>query len=392
MIVYDYKNITLPILSPVLVIKIMDNSAKKNELDHAWKPVILSPRNQEDTDVVKKLKDTGKVMFFDTFELQLTELIKARNPKRNLSLEELSEKKADFFSASGKSSMESGNWVYYPWRNTLVRILEENEFVQLRTVRNRYKITQEEQEKLQNQVIGVIGLSVGQSVALCLAMERCFGELRIADFDTLDLSNMNRIRTGLFNLGIKKSWIVAREIAEIDPYLKVTLFNEGVTESNLETFFTWEGKKLDVLIEECDSLPIKLLSRIQAKAMRIPVMMDTSDRGMMDIERFDREPERPIFHGLLEAFGEEKSLLAKLPENGKEVMMALLQFENLSDRVKYSFSELGKSITSWPQLASSVILGGAACCHYARMLLLGRELASGRFYVDLDHIINLNEG
>jgi ribosomal protein S18 acetylase RimI-like enzyme len=27
--------------------------------------------------------------------------------------------------------------------------------------------------------------------------------------------------------------------------------------------------------------------------------MDTSDRGLLDIERFDLEPERPIFHGLI---------------------------------------------------------------------------------------------
>lgn len=71
----------------------MDDSTNKNELDHAWRPVILSPRKQVDKDVVAKLKDTGKVMFFDTFELQLTELIKTMNPKRSLSLEELSEKK-----------------------------------------------------------------------------------------------------------------------------------------------------------------------------------------------------------------------------------------------------------------------------------------------------------
>ncbi|WP_162342018.1 ThiF family adenylyltransferase [Cyclobacterium salsum] len=370
----------------------MDDSTDKNELDHAWKPVILSPRDQVDKDVVTKLKDTGKVMFFDTFELQLTELIKTSNPKRSLSLEELSEKKVEFYTASGNSAQESGNWIYYPWRKTLVRILEEKDFIRLRTVRNKYKITEEEQQKLQEQSIGVIGLSVGQSVALCLAMERCFGELRIADFDTLDLSNMNRIRTGLFNLGLKKSWIVAREIAEIDPYLKVSLFNDGISEANLEEFLTWNGKKLDLLIEECDSLPVKIQSRMKAKSLGIPVIMDTSDRGMMDIERFDKEPERPIFHGLLADFGKEADLIAKLPDKGKDIMMALLQFDNLSQRVQYSFSELGKSITSWPQLASSVVLGGAACCHYARMILLGLPVASGRFYVDLDQIINLNEG
>ncbi len=391
MIVYYYKNITLPILSPFLGSKIMENSNNKSEFKHSYKPLIFSPQLQEDRDVMGKLKETGKVLFFDTFELQLTELIKMENPKRKLTLEELSEKKADYYAASEKNSSENGNWIYYPWRNTVVRILEEKEFIRLRTVRNRYKITEKEQEQLQKQIIGVIGLSVGQSVALSLAMERCFGELRIADFDTLDLSNMNRIRTGLYNLGIKKSWIVAREIAEIDPYLKVTLYDEGVTESNMDDFLM-KGGKMDLLIEECDSLPIKILSRLKARSLGIPVMMDTSDRGMMDIERFDLEPGRPIFHGLLSDYGEEKELLNILPEKGREIMISLLQFENLSDRVKYSFGELGKTITSWPQLASSVLLGGAACCHYARMLLLGQEVNSGRFYVDLDKILNLNEG
>src|SRR5690606_20421554 len=99
----------------------------------------------------------------------------------------------------------------------------------------------EEQNILLSKKIGIIGLSVGQSVAISLAMERSFGELRIADFDTLDLSNMNRIRTGLFNLGIKKSWMVAREIAEIDPFLKVTVYEEGITDENIDDFFTLGG-------------------------------------------------------------------------------------------------------------------------------------------------------
>ncbi|MEX0882835.1 MAG: ThiF family adenylyltransferase [Cyclobacteriaceae bacterium] len=369
----------------------MENSMQMSEFDQSYKPFILSPQSQEDNEIIKKLKESGKVMFFDTFELQLTELIKILNSKRKLSLEELSEKKLDFYEMSGKPLFENGNWIYYPWRNTLIRILEEKDFVKLRTIRNRYKITQEEQEVLQKKIIGVIGLSVGQSVAISLAMERVFGEIRIADFDKLDLSNLNRIRTGLYNLGIKKSWIVAREIAEIDPYLKVNVFNEGIYEKNIDDFFNLGGK-MDLLIEECDSLPIKILSRLKARALGIPVMMDTSDRGMLDIERFDLVSDRPIFHGLLTSFGDENELLEKLPEHGKEIMMSLLQYNNLSERVKYSFSELGKSITSWPQLASSVLMGGAVCCHYARMMLLGQKVESGRIYIDLDEIIKLNEG
>ncbi len=50
------------------------------------------------------------------------------------------------------------------------------------------------QIKLASSRVGVTGLLVGQSIAM--AMEVSFGELRIADFDTMELSNMNWIRTG----------------------------------------------------------------------------------------------------------------------------------------------------------------------------------------------------
>ena len=51
---------------------------------------------------------------------------------------------------------------------------------------------------------------------------------------------------------------------------------------------------------KCDSFPIKILSRLKARDYHIPVLMDTSDKGLIDIERFDLEPQRALFHGLLE--------------------------------------------------------------------------------------------
>lgn len=369
----------------------MSNSEHEDDFSHPYRALVLSPRLSEDIEIIDRIKENHSVIVLDTFESQVEELIKINNPTRSFTKEDLREAKSHYLKSSGRLLEEQGNWVFYPWRRTLVRILEEGDFIKLRTSRNQYKITPEEQEVLSKKAIGVIGLSVGQSVALSLAMERCFGELRIADFDVLDLSNMNRIRTGVFNLGIKKTHIVSREIAEIDPYLKVTLFNEGINEQNMHDFFTLGGD-LDLLIEECDSLPIKIGSRILAKSLKTPVLMDTSDRGMIDIERFDLQPDRPIFHGFLESFGPEDQLLRLLPDRASDMMMSLLQFQNLSERVKYSFSEIGKTITTWPQLASSVIMGGAAVCHYSRMLLLNQKVGSGRYYIDLELLINSHEG
>jgi molybdopterin/thiamine biosynthesis adenylyltransferase len=354
-----------------------------------YKPLIINSSSEKSNSTLQKLQKNPSITIFDEINSQVGDLIKLRNPQHKYNSVEINEAIADFFGSQSPSSF--GNWVYYPWRHCLVHLLAEEEFITVRTIRNKYVITEEEQKKLASKKIGIIGLSVGQSVALTLALERGCGELRLADFDTLELSNLNRVRAGVHNLGIKKSVVAAREIAEIDPYLNVVLYNEGVHDDNIHDFFT-QGGKLDLLIEECDSLEVKIRSRIKAKELGIPVLMDTSDRGMIDIERFDLEPERPILHGLLQRFGEESDLVAKNLNKNSEILMALLDFNKLSDGAQQSIVEIGKTITSWPQLASSVILGGGACGYYSRMILLGQEIRSDRYYVDLEKIAKFNHG
>ena len=137
---------------------------------------------------------------------------------------------------------------------------------------------------------------MGQSIALTVATERICGEMHLADFDDVELSNMNRLNAGIQDLGTPKVILAARKIAELDPYIKVTCFEDGFISANKEAFFTQNGK-IDILVEECDSIDIKIQSRIDAKSLGIPVVMDTNDNGMIDIERFDLEPSRPILHG-----------------------------------------------------------------------------------------------
>lgn len=318
---------------------------------------------------------------------QIKDLIKLSNPTTSFSSKSLEEKAAEFLEKNGGDCY--GNWVFYPWRNTLVHVLPEKEFAEVRTVRNKYKITPEEQALLAEKKIGIVGLSVGQSVALALTLERTFGELRIADFDTLELSNLNRIRTGIYNLGEKKTTIVSREIAEIDPYLKVTVYEEGVTEENIDRFLC-DGGKLDLLIDECDSLDMKLMMRDRARMLQIPVIMDTSDRGMLDIERFDKEPHREIFHGLVKDLDYRQ--LKDLPMKERiPIVLKITGLETLSTRMKASLLEVNQSITSWPQLASSVFLGGALAAHASKEILLDNTLESGRFYVDFDELLVANQ-
>ncbi len=55
--------------------------------------------------------------------------------------------------------------------------------------------------------------------------------------------------------------IAAREISELDPYIKVSIFNEGLTKSNIDDYFTGGSGKLDLVVEVCDGLDVKILAR-----------------------------------------------------------------------------------------------------------------------------------
>ncbi|GAA4314147.1 hypothetical protein GCM10023149_10200 [Mucilaginibacter gynuensis] len=350
-----------------------------------YQPLIFRLGNPLDKKNFDLLFENQSVYFVcDEIYGQLQELVKSKNPSLMISDEEYPALIDQHL--SGKDISEYGVWVYYPWSRRLVHLLDEDEFIEVRTNRNRNKITSEEQHILKTKKIGIVGLSVGQSIALTIAMERTCGELRLADFDTAELSNLNRIRTGTHHLGVNKTVIAAREILELDPFLKVKIFSDGLQEDNMDDFFLGGGK-LDLFVEVCDGLDIKIISRYKARDLQIPVIMDTNDRGMLDIERFDLEPNRAVLHGLADGLDPES---IKNLSNQEKIpyVLKIVGAETMSARLKSSMLEIRKTINTWPQLASSVTLGGAATTDVSRRILLNQFHDSGRYYIDLDEIIS----
>jgi len=98
----------------------------------------------------------------------------------------------------------------------VVRLLAPRAFSTLRLDRNRNKLTRAEQARQRTLRIGVVGVSAGHMIAHVLAMEGLAGEIRLADFDTIELSNLNRIPASVLDLGVNKAVVAARRIAEID--------------------------------------------------------------------------------------------------------------------------------------------------------------------------------
>ena len=336
------------------------------------------------TQLERLLVSKPYIRVYDTILSQLREVIKTDHPSKTLSDIEIDEKIQ--VRLAGRNPGDYGVWVYYPWNEKLVHLLDEQEFVYVRTNRNKYKITDQEEARLAQKRVGVIGLSVGQSVSLTMAMERTFGELRIADYDTLEITNLNRLRSGVFNMGLLKTVLVAREIAEIDPYLKVTCYHEGINDNNIENFLTGGGN-LDVLIDECDSVDVKIKCRVAARKFRIPVLMEASDRCTVDIERFDLEPDRPILHGYVDHLDLGQMRDLKTMEEKLPYILPIVGIDTMSPRLKASAVEIGQTINTWPQLASAVTMGGGIMADICRKVLLHQLSVSGRFFIDIDELI-----
>ncbi|MET8998629.1 ThiF family adenylyltransferase [Amycolatopsis sp. NPDC004169] len=341
--------------------------------DHGvWRPVLHTADAALDA-----LLASGEVReVHDTIDEQLTELVRSREPACRDEAE-IDRRKQD--QLGGVPSWAYGTWAWYPWSGRLVHVLPREEFRLVRTDRNRGRIERPEQRRLLAKRIGVIGLSVGNSAALTCALEGIGGAFRLADFDAFGLSNLNRLRAGVHDLGVNKAVLSARQLFEVDPYLDVEIQPAGLDPDTIGDFFRGG---LDLLVEECDTPWVKIAAREHARDLGIPVVMDCNDRGMLDVERFDTEPDRPLLHGLL---GDVKSvdLLELEPRARVELILAMVDAGRISPELAASFGELGRTLSSWPQLASGVALGGALCAEAARRILLGLPCASGRFYTDL---------
>ncbi|MFE0521004.1 ThiF family adenylyltransferase [Streptomyces sp. NPDC058954] len=352
----------------------------------AYQPLLLDLMEADGEATLTALLESGAVRdIHDRIDDQLEELVRCLRPGESLDGRALAAAATEM--CAGVPRRRYGTWVWYPWSGRLVHLLPAEEFRLVRTDRNRDKISRVEQQALLGRRIGVVGLSVGNSAALTCAMEGVGGSFRLADFDRLGLSNLNRLRAGVHDLGIEKTVLCARQMYEIDPYLSIEIYREGVTEETVEEFFgTVPGSELDVLIEECDTLWAKFAVREHARDRRIPVLMDANDRGLLDVERFDEEPDRSLFHGRV---GETtaQDVRAMDAAEALDLLLRIVDADLLSPAMTDAIGRIGRTLSSWPQLASGIMLGAALVTDTARRILLGAPVPSGRYYADLEALI-----
>lgn len=347
------------------------------------RPIIFDFKKEDDQKASEDLLASGRIQcVIDDYKEQQNELFAVKNPSM-VYAPDFKKKFEDYYSALERECpiWQSGRWAYFPWLSKMSHILEENDFQMVRTARNKNLINKEEQEKFYNATVGIGGLSVGNSVALAIVLQGGAKKIKLADLDRLALSNTNRIRTGVDNLGVLKVEMTARQIYEINPYAEVELFPEGLTKENIGRFF--EG--LDIVIDELDNLAVKYLIREQAKEHKIAVVMaaDNGDNAVVDVERYDLDPNTPFFQGRMGEVSYE--MLSKLDKFGIGRMITKhVGPENVTERMQQSLLEMGKTIVSWPQLGGAALINGSAVAYCVRKILNGQPIENNRALISLD--------
>lgn len=347
------------------------------------KPIIFNNKIENFEDFKKRFQ-ISKII--DTYEEQLEDLFLIRNPKYKF----INNHQQDFEKflqeyKREKSFSELGEWVYFPWDKCLTHYLPNDEHQEIRTARNKNLITKQEQDKFYNFKVGIVGLSVGSHAALILAMSGGGRFIKLADPDKISSSNLNRIRYDFTKIGINKCELAAQQIYKINPYAEIDEYANGITDENMAEFL--DG--IDILIEECDNLLLKIKLRIEAKKRGIPVVMatDNDDNIIVDIERYDLDKNLKIFNGVAGDLTIDEFQKIQ-PQDLPKLATKIAGPNFITTRMFESVKEVGKTLYSWPQLGTAATLCGVAIAYIVKKIANGNKIKSGKMEINLDSIFD----
>lgn len=128
-------------------------------------------------------------------------------------------------------------------------------------------VTRSEQQRFKDGKITVIGCGGigGQTIEMLARMG--IGELVLVDEDAFDISNLNRQTLAtLSDVGLDKSAVAKDKVRLINPYVKVTSFNEHVDETNIDKIIS----DSDIVIDALDNVLTRVIVSRKAKKKKIP--------------------------------------------------------------------------------------------------------------------------
>lgn len=137
--------------------------------------------------------------------------------------------------------------------------------------RTELLIGKENLNKLQHSHVIVFGVGGVGGFAIEALVRSGIGEISIVDFDTIDLTNLNRqIIATQDSIGKLKTSVMRDRLLSINPNVIVHEFPEKFSMENSDLFF--KDKKYDYIVDAIDLVTSKLALAEIAKNLSIPII------------------------------------------------------------------------------------------------------------------------
>jgi tRNA threonylcarbamoyladenosine dehydratase len=254
------------------------------------------------------------------------------------------------------------------------------------TLRNRRLISRAQQDVLRRTVVANFGLSVGSHVAISWMLLSRADAIKIVDFDAISPSNLNRLRCGWESVGQPKSMVTKNEMLRINPFAAV--HTHSSTDPDEITGWLDADPAPHVIVDEVDDLASKLMLRQYARLRALPLIMisDVGDNVMLDVERYDREPQPEPFFGLVPDIEQvdlrQTSDIARL-----KFVVRILGLEGHTEEMLDSLAGIGRDLGGAPQLGATASAAGGIAALAIKKIRLGEDVRSGRYWFSTDRTL-----
>jgi sulfur carrier protein ThiS adenylyltransferase len=159
------------------------------------------------------------------------------------------------FPVTSDYSLKQGDEIVFIQKG---KIPSPEEFECLMTARHTPGI----HRKIKKSIVGIAGLGgLGSAIAIALARVGV-GRLILVDFDVVEPSNLNRQQYFVHQIGMPKVKALQKNIAAINPYVRVQTYQEKLDRNNGERIF----QDAEVVVEAFD--------RAEEKAMLINIVSE----------------------------------------------------------------------------------------------------------------------
>lgn len=164
------------------------------------------------------------------------------------------------------------------------------------------------QEKLLAARVLIIGLGgLGSPLAMYLAAAGV-GHLVLADFDTVDLSNLQRqIAHTTDRIGQTKVESAVQALRELNPDVQLTCITQALDAESLAQHIS----TVDVVVDCCDNFSTRFAVNAVCVAAKVPLVSGAAIRLEGQVAVFDyRDPDCPCYRCLYDADSEENTTCA----------------------------------------------------------------------------------